>query len=125
VYILPYTEFKERLDRIDGTTAYNLLLGQLLEEVHELLTRISHSTKSSSEERLIAALKFLAKHHVKARSTPWYPVNFPVPHHLLADMTGLTRETVSVTLKQLQTKKLVRYLSNGKLEINPTRLSKM
>lgn len=125
VCLLPYLEFKTRLEEVDGISAYNLLLKQLLDEVHELLIRITTSTKSTSQERLVAALKFLGTHHVKARSTKWCPVNFAVPHHLLADMTGLTRETVSVSMKELQQKKLVRYPAMGKLEINRTRLFKL
>lgn len=125
VFVLPYAKLKDRLETLNDPTAYSSLLKQLLDEVHELLVRMANSMKATSEERLVGALKFLAKHHTKARSSNWSPVNFPVQHHLLADMTGLTRETVSVSMKQLQQKKLVRYLAPGKLEINTTRLYKM
>lgn len=125
VCILPYDEFKRRLEHVDSISAYTLLLKQSLNEIHELLTRITSSTKSTSETRLIAALKFLATHHVKAKSGSWHRVNFPVPQQLLADITGLTRETVSLTLKGFQQKKLVRYPASGKLEINYVRLYKL
>ena len=124
VHVLPYQEFKLRLEKVDGASAYNALLKQLLTEVHELLTQIAQSTRSSGEARLLVALKFLAVHHMRARSGNWQPVNFLVPHHLLADMTGLTRETVSVLMKQLHQKRLVRYPVAGKLEINSSRLFK-
>lgn len=125
VYVLPYQEFKSRLEKIDGANAYNALLKQLLAEVHELLIQLAQSTRSSGETRLLVALKFLAVHHTRARSGNWRLVNFLVPHHLLADMTGLTRETVSVLMKQLHQKKLVRYPAAGKLEINSSRLFKI
>lgn len=125
VYILPYEEFRRRLEEVDGFTVYNLLLKQLLQEVHELLIRIASSTKANSQARLVAALKFLEAHHAKVRSTNWCPINFPVSHQLLADMTGLTRETVSVAIKQLQQQKAVRSLGGGKLEINRVQLRKL
>lgn len=125
VYLLPYKELKTYLERPDGVSAYNLILKQLLDEVHELLVRLDRYTKASSISKLIAALKFLDVYHTKARSGIWHPVNFPVPQQLLADMTGLTRETVSLSMKQLHTKKVARYNAPGKLELNQTRLRKL
>jgi CRP-like cAMP-binding protein len=125
VYLLSYAELKKKLEEVDGMTAYNLLLTQLLGEVHELLVRINCSTRATSLGKLTVALRFLAVHHTKARSGSWQPVKFPVPHQLLADMTGLTRETVSLTLKQLQADKVVRHSMPGKLELNCSRLYKL
>ncbi|HYG83975.1 MAG TPA: Crp/Fnr family transcriptional regulator [Verrucomicrobiae bacterium] len=125
VYLLSYAEVKEQLENANGVSAYNLFLKQSLDEIHELLVRLNSATKTTSLGKLIAALKFLGTHHIKARSGTWQPVRFAVPHQLLADMTGLTRETVSVTMKQLYDDKIARYPASGKLELNCTKLFKV
>lgn len=124
VYLVPYEDFTKKLKATDGFTAYNLLLQQINTEFHELLLHISDHAKTDSAEKLISMLLFLLEHHTKKTSTPWRPVRFPVTHQLLADMTGLTRETVSLTLKDFASKKLVRYHEKGKLELNFNNFSK-
>lgn len=124
VYLLPYDTLKQRLESADGITAYNLLLQQLLKEVHELLVRLNSFNKTSSTDKLLAALKFLATHHAKTATGAWHRVTLPVTHQILAALTGLTRETVSVALRQMQEQKLVRYPSPGKLYINRSKLNK-
>jgi CRP-like cAMP-binding protein len=125
VYLLPYLELKERLENAEGTAAYNLLLRQLLCEVHELVVRINSGTRTNSLGKLVAALKFLAVHHSRSQPTGWARVVFPVSHQLLADMTGLARETVTISMKQLQQYKAVRNGSGSRLEVHNERLGKI
>jgi len=124
VYLISYSDLTEVLKKTDGFTAYNALLKQLLVEMHELLLHISDHTKTDSTEKLISMLLFLLAHHTKQTSDPWREVRFPVTHQFLADLTGLTRETVSITLKEFTKHKLVRYREKGKLELNYSHLSK-
>jgi len=123
VYVVSYEAFMQELKEIDGFTAYNTLLSQMLAEVHELLLRISDHTRTDSTEKIISMLLFLLEHHTSRASSNWRVVQFPVTHQFLADMTGLTRETVSLALKILAEKKLIRYHEKGKLELNFTKLS--
>jgi len=125
VYLLPYPELKARLEQPDGVAAYNLLLRQLLNEVHELVVRISSSTRTSSLGKLAAALKFLVVHHGQATTAGWSAIVFPVSHQLLADMTGLARETVTLSMKQLYESRAVRNGSRLRLEVHLERLSKV
>ncbi|HEX8762311.1 MAG TPA: Crp/Fnr family transcriptional regulator [Candidatus Saccharimonadales bacterium] len=125
VYLLPYDTLKKRLASVEGGTARNLLLQQLLKEVHELLVRVNSFNKTTSFDKLRAALEFLATHHTKTTTTSWQRVTIPITHQILAALTGLTRETVSITLRQMQEQKLVRYASAGKLYINRTKLSRL
>ncbi len=124
VYLLSYDILKKRLESADSTTAYNLLLQQLLKEVHELLVRLNSFNKTTSFDKLHAALRFLATHHTKNTTGAWQRVTIPVTHQILAALTGLTRETVGSTLKQMQEQKIVRYPAPGKLYINQTKLAK-
>ena len=124
VYLISYKDLTEKLKHTDAFMTYNLLLRQILAEVHELLLRISDHAKTGSTEKLISMFLFLLEHHTKTTSSPWRLVQFPVTHQLLADMTGLTRETASLTLKGMAAKKLIRYHHKGRLELNATKFSK-
>ena len=124
LYVIPYEELVEKLKEVDGFTAYNALLSQILSEVHELLLHISDHAKTDSNEKLISMLLFLLEHHTRRTSSPWRTVRFPVTHQLLADMTGLTRETVSLGLKEFAAKRLLRYKERGKLELNVAHFEK-
>jgi len=124
LYVIPYEKFTATLKEVDGFTAYNTILGQMLKEVHELLLHISDHTKTNSDEKLISMLFFLLAHHTKKISNVWRLVRFPVTHQFLADMTGLTRETVSLTLKTFTEKKLIRYKEKGRLELHYDNLTK-
>lgn len=125
VYAIPYTELRQRLEDSGSVDAYNLLLRQLLDEVHELLLRICNMTKTDRVQKLTAALEFLGNYHAKPAMGGWKQITFPVTHRLLADMTGLTRETVTLALKQFQEKGAVRYPSLATLELNMTHLKKL
>lgn len=118
VYVLPYAVLKERLERADATAVYNLLLRQSLDEVHELIVRLTNSTKTPSLERILSALRFLATQHGDTKQAEWSRIRFPVSHQLLADMTGLARETVSIHMKQLQDRGSIRYRPPSRLEAN-------
>jgi CRP-like cAMP-binding protein len=93
--------------------------------VHELIVRINSITKTNSLVRLIAALQFLAEHHGYARPGGWVCIAFPISHQLLADMTGLARETITLSMKRLQQGKGVRYISVTRLEVHGRQLSKL
>ena len=124
VYIISYNELKQKLQDKDGFAAYNSLLRQSLKEVHELLLHITDHLKTDSNEKIISILLFLLAYHTKTTSRAWRPVLFPVSHQLMAEMTGLTRETITLAVKELASKKLLRYVSKATLELNYTNLSK-
>ncbi len=91
-------------------------------EVHEILTRLSSMGKSSAKIKLIAALRFLAKENSNQRQSGWIRVNFPVNHQLLADMTGVTRESAATIMKDLTVREYVRNPRQTILEINPKKI---
>lgn len=124
VHVISYDELKEKLQDENSFAAYNSLLKQALKEVHELLLHITDHVKTDSNEKIISMLLFLLEHHTKTTSKPWRPVLFPVSHQLMAEMTGLTRETVTLAMKELAEKKLVRYPSKAELELNFNNLRK-
>lgn len=88
-------------------------------EVHELLVRLSSFGKTNAREKVRAALKFLAKHYADQRRSGWKRVMFPVNQQMLADMTGLTRESIATIMRDLQASESVRRPRQTILELNP------
>lgn len=91
-------------------------------EVHELLVRLSSLGKTNTRDKLLAAIKFLALHHAKQRRSGWYRVSFPVNQQLLADMSGITRESAAMVMKQLKDEQIVRQPRQTILEIDCEKL---
>lgn len=119
-----YTLPRQELERLMGTDnrTMQFLVHNFSEEVHEILTRLDSLGKSDSNSKLIIALRYLAVcHGVKGRGD-WWKIPFPVNHQLLADMTGVTRETVSLAMKVLSDNKVIRSPRLTRLEINFERL---
>jgi CRP/FNR family cyclic AMP-dependent transcriptional regulator len=123
VYVIPYDDFAGRLRDASSFTVYTMLLKQMLGEVHELLQHITDHVKTDSTEKLISVLLFLLQHHTHPSNAAWRLVQFPVTHQLLADMTGLARETVSLSIKDLSSRKLVRYHGRGNMELHAAHIT--
>lgn len=87
-------------------------------EVHELLIRLNSLGKSDTRDKMLAALKFLASYHTEPAQNDWAEVSFPASYQFLADMTGVTREAISMNIKYFQTHSLVRSIGRSKIEIN-------
>ena len=106
----------------DNNELMLFLVRRFSNEVHELLARLSSMGKSTARMKVVAALKFLSQHNAAPRKNGWYRVDFPVNHQLLADMTGVTRESAAVIMKELVSKGSVRNPGQAMLEICPHKL---
>jgi CRP-like cAMP-binding protein len=119
-----YVLRREELEHLMETDAWTMrfLINNFSEEVHEILTRLDSLGKSDGSSKLVIALRYLGVcHGVKARGG-WWRIPFPVNHQLLADMIGVSRETVSLTMKILSDDKIVRNPRLAQLEINLERM---
>lgn len=94
------------------------------QEVHEILTRLNSLSKTQTKEKLVAALKYFATFHLHANQGRWHAVTFPVTHQLLADFIGVSRESVTYCLHELQSEKLIKLSSQSTLHINRDKLFK-
>lgn len=119
-YVLPEPKLMHAV-RSDGALAV-ALMNAFSTDVHELLTRLSSLEKTNARGKLLAALKFLAVRLAKERRSGWWRVSFPVSHQLLADMSGITRESTAVVMKELQDEKIIRNPRITILEINKSKL---
>lgn len=121
VYTVHYSTYGEALKSDSDVALFTLKRAYL--EIHELSTRIASLGKTDTKLKLASALRFLAKYHVKARAGDWHRVVFPINHQFLADMIGVTRETTTLTLHQLEDEKIVRFPQRRIMEINVKKLA--
>jgi CRP-like cAMP-binding protein len=120
VCVLPFEKLEEYMEK-DSQLAIHLM-NWFSQEVHELLVRLSSLGKTNAKGKILAALKFLAVHHSTLRRSGWSRINFPVNHQLLADMTGVTRESAAAIMKELSDDHIVRNPRLTILEISSERL---
>lgn len=120
IYSMPKAELREHLATNPELSAY--LMNWFSREVHEILTRLSSLGKTLARDKVTAALKFLAVWHSTERRSGWARVTFPVSHQLLADMTGITRESATLTLKELHAEHIIRNPRATILEINQSNI---
>jgi CRP-like cAMP-binding protein len=93
-------------------------------EIHEILVRLSSFGKTNTRDKVNVALKLLATRHSEERHNNWWRVKFPVNHQLLADLTGMTRESAAAIMKNLKDEKIIRQPRMSVLEINIIKLTK-
>jgi CRP-like cAMP-binding protein len=116
IYSMPKQELRDLF--ADNPQLAQYLLNWFSREVHEILTRLSSLGKTLARDKVAAALRFLAVWHSLERRSGWCRVTFPVSHQLLADMTGITRESATLTMEELQAERAVRNPRATILEIN-------
>lgn len=90
-----------------------------------LMERISSLEKTDTQAKLNAVLLLLAETHSRKRLSGWHRVRFPVNQQLLADLIGVTRESVNGAFKIAQDHKLIRSPRSKVLEINLKNLSNL
>ena len=116
LYVLSRDTFEARLTSDPSLVLY--CLRWFAGEVQEMMRRMSSLEKTSTRDKLFATLGYLARQHSDASKTGWKRVKFPVSHQLLADMVGVTRESTTMVMKDLQKEQVVRSPRLGTLEIN-------
>ncbi len=123
VLLIPLDDFRKKL-RLSPQYAFHILRWYAKEMDH-VVRRLKSLEKSSAQEKVLEALSYLCNQHatIKRLGSDWYKTNFPVTQQALADMTGLTRETVNVELKTTEKLQLTRNRKQT-LEINRKNLTK-
>lgn len=102
----------------------NTLLAWFLRENENLYDRLNSIIQPDARQKILAMLLYLANNHGTKKPGFWYSVNFPISQQIIADMVGLTRETVSSTLKQLEQEKIVKNNKYLQLKINKKAVSR-
>lgn len=121
IYILPSLKVKTAMDA--NAKLSMSLMNAFSSDLHELLVRLSSLSKTSAKDKVCSALKFLVVCHSRARRSGWHRINFAVSHQLMADLCGVTRESASLAMKELQDEGYIRNPRLTILEVNWSRLN--
>lgn len=114
--MMSYDEFHKAMQ--SNNEVATMLIREFSNDVHELMVRLSSLGKSSAQDKVFSAIKFLLVRHTTKRRGSWWRVTFPITHQLIADLCGITRESASISLKELQDRHIIRSPKVGVLEIN-------
>lgn len=121
LYVLPHSELEQAIEHSPALASY--CMRWFAGEVMELMRRMSSLEKTSTRDKLLAALGYLVRRHTTKQKNGWYRVSFPISHQLLADMIGVTRESTTMVMKDLQKDKVIRNPRLGVLDINAATLN--
>jgi len=118
VILVPLKSFREQLQN-DAEYAFKTLRWYATEMDH-IVMRLKSLEKSSAREKILRALYYLCDQHTSGsvQKAGWYKINFPVTQQTLADLTGLTRETVNITLNDASFKKFLHSNHRRFMEVN-------
>lgn len=123
LYTLPHQQLQQAMQK-DSTLTF-FLMNDFAIDMHELLVRLSSLGKTQVREKLYAALRFLQVHHSSKRRGGWWRINFAVNQQFLADLSGVTRESTAMAMKDLQDKNVVRCPKVTQLEIHQSKLNEL
>jgi CRP/FNR family cyclic AMP-dependent transcriptional regulator len=122
VYVISAAMVREKLEQDNSFALY--CLRWFAEDTREVMIRMASLEKSDAREKLLVALRFLAfMHGEPTKNEGWRRVNFSVSHQLLADMIGVTRESTTLAMKDLQKEAIVAHPKITVLDVNTIKLS--
>lgn len=120
--MIPMDDFKSRV--ASDAQLSNLILQWFVHEAQYMIARIKSLEKSEARIKVSEALLYLAARHAKQKRKGWYSIKFPLSQQFLADLTGLSRETVSMALKDIDSTKAVCYPKQLSVEVHKDRLER-
>lgn len=108
VLIVPLSDFQDKL-KTSAEFAFRTLRWYAA-EMDCIVLRLKSMERSSAKQKVIQALYYLIGQHTdhEKQKSDWYRINFPLTQQILADLTGLTRETVNVVLKDDELQQIIR-----------------
>lgn len=102
----------------------NRLVHLFLGEIEQLAYRISSFEKTESRMKVMYSLKSLAINYGHP-SQEWQKLDLPITQQFIADFTGLARETVSLTMHELEKDHIIRTGKRRTLDIKRSELDKL
>lgn len=122
VLLVPLDDFRRKL-RASPAYTYRVLRWYA-EEMDYIVLRLKSLEKSSAKQKVLQALYYLSDQHAtkETEKGAWRRISFPVTQQILADLTGLTRETVNIVLNDPDCLHYVRSNSRQRFEINKAKI---
>lgn len=100
------------------------LINRILRGVSGLLINIEHQLSGNSYQRVIAALVLATNRFGVKGKKGLMIIKLPLTHQDIADIAGITRETVSLSMKKLEKKKILSYKGRTLIITNVEALNK-
>lgn len=124
VLLVPLAQFREKLNTSSQFAADTLRW--YATEMDHVVLRLKSMEKSTAKQKILQALYYLSDQHATRSIVKgeWYRINFPVTQQTLANLTGLTRETVNITLNDPDCQDFVRNKRGQRFEINKVEVAK-
>lgn len=124
ILLIPLEEFTEKIK--NDAAFSSKILAWYAREMDHIVLRLKSLERSSARTKVLQALAYLCEQHAVIRplSKVWCRVSFPMSQQTLAELTGLTRETVNVALKEIDQEKITRSPKKTVLEINRQKVEK-
>jgi len=88
-----------------------VLMGELLDDYGETLTRIEHLVFSDAYRRVISILLYIAKHFGE-KTEGGIIVEYRFTQQDIATLVGIARETASIEMSKLEKIDLIRYVDH-------------
>jgi len=123
VLLVPLEDFRNKLYSSARYSAS--VLRWYAEEMDYIVLRLKSLEKSNARQKVLQALYYLSDQHASKITTKgaWRRINFPVTQQTLADLTGLTRETVNIVLNDPECLMYARSNSRQRFEINKDKIA--
>jgi CRP-like cAMP-binding protein len=124
ILLIPLKDFTEKIKSDAAFTSK--ILAWYAREMDHIVLRLKSLERSSARTKVLQALMYLCEQHAVIRplNKTWFRVSFPMTQQTLAELTGLTRETVNVALKEIDQEKITKSPKKTVLEINRQKLEK-
>lgn len=120
--LLPKDDFVQKVTT--DVKFANLIFRGFVKEVDFIMDRIRAVEKAEAKGKVLKTLQYLLERHAQPGASGWALVKFPISQQILADMVGLTRETVSSIMKELDDNGVIRSRKLLQLKIHGNKLAK-
>lgn len=123
--LLPLDRFREVLSK-NSDLSFQMLTWYAEQMDHSVM-RLKSLEKTMAKQKILDSLLYLANQTslLQPMIGGWYQVKFPLSQQTLADLAGLTRETVNAALKDIEPLGVMRTPCKLVVEIHPKKLAEV
>lgn len=111
VCVMPRNELMSAIDTSHEITKQ--LLQYFVERTKELTSRVECIEATSAKHKVAQVLSYLATAHGENIAKDTFSIRLQITHQSIANMAGITRETASIQLKELETEKMFKNTDAG------------
>jgi len=119
--VVPAEDFRKELNQ-SHTLALDML-DYFSALSRDLLYRVECIEATGAKHKIARVLIYLCRHHGEKRQRGNVTISVPLTHKLISDMAGMSRETASVLLKEMEGDKAFRINKEGYFVVNEQKMN--